>query len=111
MAPYFSCYRCDDTKHAMQTIDMDCGGYVDRSEFNLYLKWAVYQYSDIKDADELLSIVFQKGIIPAMQASKTIKASFYSQVNKTKLSPGALSLLHSGPVEAITVWSGQCLGQ
>ena len=67
MAPYFSCYRCDDTKQAMQAIDMDCDGYVDWSEFNLYLKWAVNEYSEIKDAEELLSIVFQKGIIPAMQ--------------------------------------------
>ena len=67
MAPYFSCYRCDDTKQAMQAIDMDCDGLVDWSEFNLYLKWAVNEYSEIKDAEELLSIVFQKGIIPAMQ--------------------------------------------
>ena len=67
MAPYFSCYRCDDTKQAMQAIDMDCDGYVDWSEFNLYLKWAVNEYCQIKDAEELLSIAFQKGIIPAMQ--------------------------------------------
>ena len=51
----------------MQAIDMDCDGLVDWSEFNLYLKWAVNEYSEIKDAEELLSIVFQKGIIPAMQ--------------------------------------------
>ena len=67
MAPYFSCYRCDDTKRAMQAIDMDCDGYVEWSEFSLYLKWAVNEYSDISDADELISIAFRKGIIPAMQ--------------------------------------------
>ena len=67
MAPYFACYRCDDTKRAMQAIDMDCDGYVEWSEFSLYLKWAVNEYSDISDVEELLTIVFQKGIIPAMQ--------------------------------------------
>ena len=67
MAPYFTGYRCDDIKRAMQAIDMDCDGYVEWSEFSLYLKWAVNEYSDISDADELLTIVFQNGIIPAMQ--------------------------------------------
>ena len=67
MAPYFACYRCDDTKCAMQAIDMDCDGYVEWSEFSLYLKWAVNEYSDISDVEELLTVVFQKGIIPAMQ--------------------------------------------
>ena len=67
MAPYFACYRCDDTKLAMQAIDMDCDGYVEWSEFSLYLKWAVNEYSDISDVEELLTVVFQKGIIPAMQ--------------------------------------------
>ena len=67
MAPYFSCYRCDDTRQAMQAIDMDHDGYVNWSEFSLYLKWAVNEYCDINNAEELLTIVFQKGIIPAMQ--------------------------------------------
>ena len=74
MAPYFACYRCDDTKRAMQAIDMDCDGYVDWSEFNFYLKWAVHEYSDIEDADKLLSIAFQRGIIPAMQ-DEVLKAT------------------------------------
>ena len=84
MAPYFACYRCDDTKQAMQAIDMDSDGYVDWSEFNLYLKWAVYQYTDIKDSEELLSIVFRKGIIPAMQDEiiRRESESFYSRNNK-----------------------------
>ena len=67
MTPYFTGYRCDDTKRAMQAIDMDCDGYVEWSEFSLYLKWAVNEYSDINDAEELLTVVFQNGIIPAMQ--------------------------------------------
>ena len=67
MAPYFSCYRCDDTRAGLKAIDMDTDGYVDWKEFSVYLKWALRQYPNIKDVDELLSITFRKGIIPAMQ--------------------------------------------
>jgi Ca2+-binding EF-hand superfamily protein len=67
MAPYFGCYRCDETKRALKAIDMDEDGSVDWNEFALYLKWAARQYPDVKDAEELLSIAFRKGLIPAMQ--------------------------------------------
>jgi len=67
MAPYFGCFTCRDTLKALKAIDMDKDGYVDWHEFLLYLKWAVRQYPNIKDADELLSVAFRKGIIPAMQ--------------------------------------------
>ena len=67
MAPYFGCYRCDETKRALKAIDMDEDGAVDWNEFALYLKWAAREYSDAKDAEELLSIAFRKGLIPAMQ--------------------------------------------
>ena len=67
MAPFFGCFRCDDTRKALKAIDMDSDGRVDWSEFSLYLKWALRQYSHIKDVDELLSVTFRKGIIPAMQ--------------------------------------------
>lgn len=67
MAPYFACYRCSDTRRAMQAIDMDADGQVDWSEFMVYLKWAIHQYPMIKDADELLDVAFRKGIIPAMR--------------------------------------------
>ncbi|XP_072177566.1 uncharacterized protein [Diadema setosum] len=67
MAPYFSCYRCLDTKKALSAIDMDNDGAVDWNEFETYLKWALHQYPNIKDADELLDVAFRKGIIPAMQ--------------------------------------------
>ena len=66
MSPYFGCFRCEDTKRALKAIDMDSDGYVDWSEFLVYLKWAISEYPDIKDADELLSIAFRKGILPAM---------------------------------------------
>ncbi|XP_022093111.1 uncharacterized protein LOC110980590 [Acanthaster planci] len=67
MAPYFSCYRCSDTLRALQAIDMDADGMVDWNEFEVYLKWALHQYPNIADVDELLDIAFQKGIIPAMK--------------------------------------------
>lgn len=67
MAPYFGCFRCDDTRKGLQAIDMDKDGRVDWDEFLVYLKWALHEYPDIKDTDELLSITFRKGLIPAMQ--------------------------------------------
>ena len=33
MAPYFGCFRCDDTKRALKAIDMDKDGLVDWNEF------------------------------------------------------------------------------
>ena len=67
MAPYFGCYRCDMTKRALKAIDIDEDGQVDWNEFALYLKWAIREYPQTKDAEELLSIAFRKGLIPAMQ--------------------------------------------
>jgi len=67
MAPYFGCYRCDETKKALRAIDMDNNGVVDWNEFALYLKWAARQYPQTKTAEELLSIAFRKGLVPAMR--------------------------------------------
>ena len=67
MAPYFGCYRCEETRKALQCIDMDKDGTVDWKEFEVYLKWAAYQYPDTETAEELLDIAFRKGILPAMQ--------------------------------------------
>ena len=67
MAPFFACYRCSDTKRALQAIDMDEDGQVDWNEFLVYLKWALDEYPDIKDAEELLDHAFRKGLIPAMR--------------------------------------------
>ncbi|XP_078352217.1 uncharacterized protein LOC144636888, partial [Oculina patagonica] len=67
MAPYFGCFKCSDTQKALKAIDMHKDGYIDWNEFLLYLKWAMREYPDIKDTDELLSVAFRKGIIPAIQ--------------------------------------------
>ena len=71
MAPYFGCFRCEDTRKGLKAIDMDSDGYVEWSEFLVYVKWAIREYPNIKDIDELLSITFRKGIIPAMRDELT----------------------------------------
>lgn len=67
LAPYFGCYRCDETKQALKAMDMDEDGSVDWNEFAVYLKWAMRQYPETKTAEDLLSVAFRKGLIPAMQ--------------------------------------------
>ncbi len=67
MAPYFGCYRCSRTKKGLRALNMDNDGYIDWGEFLVYIKWALRQYPDTKDADTLLSTVFEKGLIPAMR--------------------------------------------
>lgn len=67
MAPYFGCYRCDETKGALKAIDMDNDGKVDWKEFAVYLKWAGNAFPETKTAEELLDIAFRKGLLPAMQ--------------------------------------------
>ena len=67
MAPYFACYRCSDTKKAIQALDMDADGSIDWNEFYIYIKWAIQQYPGTKDADGVLDIAFRKGLIPAMR--------------------------------------------
>ena len=65
LSPYFGCFRCEDTRQAMQAIDMDADGLVDWNEFMVYIKWALRQYPRIDNIDELLSVAFNKGLIPA----------------------------------------------
>ena len=67
MAPYFSCYRCNDSKKAIQALDMDADGQIDWNEFLVYLKWAMRQYPNIENSQDLLDITFRKGLIPAMR--------------------------------------------
>ena len=75
MSPYFGCYECEDSKKGLQAIDMDEDDKVDWCEFCVYLKWAVNQYSDqISNVEDLLTVAFQKGLIPAMQ-DEIIKAN------------------------------------
>jgi len=66
MAPYFGCYRCDDSQKALRAINMDGDDGIDWEEFKLYLVWAGRQYPLVEDAQKLLDKAFRKGIIPAM---------------------------------------------
>ena len=83
MSPYFSCYRCNDSKKAIQALDMDADGQIDWNEFLVYLKWAMRQYPDIKDSQELLDIAFRKGLIPAMR-DELIKKERDTDINYGK---------------------------
>ena len=74
MAPYFGCFRCEDARKGLQALDMDSNGFVDWAEFLVYIKWALREYPKIADVDDLLSVTFRKGLIPAMQ-DETIKAT------------------------------------
>ena len=67
LAPYFGCYRCQMTSDALCALDMDKDGYVDWTEFMVYIKWALRQYPKLESADDVIDVAFQKGLIPAMR--------------------------------------------
>ena len=92
MAPYFSCYRCNDSKKAIQALDMDSDGQIDWNEFLVYLKWAMRQYPNIEDSQELLDITFRKGLIPAMR-DEMIKQEKGSQTQREQADDPCNSVL------------------
>jgi len=65
-APFLGCYRCKRTRSAFAALDMDKDGLVDWNEFQVYLKWALHEYPEVKNVEELLTVAFQKGLLPAM---------------------------------------------
>ena len=56
LAPYFGCYRCDETKLALKAINMDEDGSVDWNEFSLYLNWAIREYPETPIAEEVAAV-------------------------------------------------------
>ena len=76
MQPYFGCYRCVTTKKAIRALDIDKDNYVDWKEFLVYIKWALRQYPNVEDADSLMSIVFEKGLMPAMRDERVKNKAF-----------------------------------
>jgi hypothetical protein len=73
MSPYFGCYKCSRTRNGLKCLDMNSDGYVGWDEFLVYLKWALRQYPKTEDPEVLLSIVFEKGILPAMRDESVMK--------------------------------------
>ena len=67
MAPYFGCYRCEDSQVALRCMDMDTDGTIDWFEFKTFLVWAGRQYPEVANTQQLLDNAFRKGIIPAMK--------------------------------------------
>ena len=67
MAPYFGCYKCEDSQIALRCLDMDTDGTIDWFEFKTFLVWAGRQYPGTKDKQELMDHAFRHGLIPAMK--------------------------------------------
>ena len=67
LKPYYQNIKCEDARKALKALDMDKDGKVEWSECMVYVKWAIYEYPDISDLDELLSVTFKKGLFMAMQ--------------------------------------------
>ena len=66
MAPYFGCYRCEDSQAGLKVMDLDYDGTIEWTEFKYFLIWAGRQYPDVMNIKELLDKTFRNGIIPAM---------------------------------------------
>ncbi|XP_022087561.1 uncharacterized protein LOC110977603 [Acanthaster planci] len=70
MAPYFPSFdRCLDTKWTLHALDLEENDRVRWADFQVYLTWAMHQYPDIKDAQELLDVTFRNGIVPSIRHS------------------------------------------
>ena len=67
LQPYYPNIRCKGVREAFKALDMDKNGKVEWSEWMVYVKWAIYEYPEIIDLDELLSVAFKKGLFMAMQ--------------------------------------------
>ncbi|XP_022787165.1 uncharacterized protein LOC111327287 [Stylophora pistillata] len=60
MYPYSGCFKCTDTRKALQAINMDNDGYIDWNEFLVYLKWAMREYPNVEN-DRLPLVPVQDG--------------------------------------------------
>ena len=67
LKPYYPTIKSGDARKALKALDMDNDGKVEWSECMVYVKWAIYEYPDISDLEELLSVTFKKGLFMAMQ--------------------------------------------
>jgi hypothetical protein len=94
MAPYFGCYECEDSRKGLVALDMDHDNAVDWEEFEVYLKWALNQYPDTANIEELLNTAFQKALIPAMQDALIAAQSSKSSSSVVQLSGVCTPQLH-----------------
>ena len=67
LKPYYPTIKSRDARKALKALDMDKDGKVEWSECMVYVNWAIYEYSDISDLEELLSVMFKKGLFMAME--------------------------------------------
>jgi len=81
MAPYFGCYRCEDSNLGLKALDMNEDGNIDWFEFRHFLIWAGRQHPNVTNSQELLDIAFRDGLIPAMMD----EAAVGSKIVKSKL--------------------------
>ena len=65
LQPYFGCSRCPETKQALRAMDMDIDCTVDWMEFVVYIKWALRHYPEMSNADDVVEVAFQQGLLPA----------------------------------------------
>merc|ERR1712060_814613 len=85
MGRYFGCYVCEDSQMALQAIDMDGDDGVDWWEFHHFLLWAGREYPRVENVEELMDIVFTKGIMPAMLDSvEEENAKKYDKVQEAR---------------------------
>ena len=66
LAPYYRSLDCEDARRSLKALDMDKDGKVEWLEFMVYVKWAIEEYPNISNVDELLSVTFKQGLFSAM---------------------------------------------
>ena len=67
LQPYYPKIKSGDARKALKALDINNDGKVEWSECMVYVKWAITEYPEISDLEELLSVTFKKGLFMAMQ--------------------------------------------
>ena len=90
LKPYYQNIKCEDARKALKALDMDKDGKVEWSECMVYVKWAIYEYPDISDLDELLS-AFTDQLMHSMK--KQMIQDLVGNRKEEYMSPVGLALL------------------
>ena len=67
MNSFFTSVNYMDRRKAVRIIDIERGGKICWNSFLVYIKWAIIEYPNICTLNELLSVTFKQGIIPATE--------------------------------------------